>query len=101
MEELHRLNLSPYTTLFRSNRLLLNHEAVLKAVSDAGLTALMPEQLPWPEQLAMFSKARIVAGEFGSGLHNTLFSGRSEEHTSELQSLVHLVCSIQLDKKNQ
>src|SRR5262245_37995091 len=27
--------------------------------------------------------------------------GRSEEHTSELQSLRHLVCRLLLDKKNQ
>src|SRR4030088_3817808 len=33
--------------------------------------------------------------------HNTLFvSGRSEEHTSELQSLYHLVCRLLLEKKN-
>jgi hypothetical protein len=57
------------------NRLLLNHEAVTKAVADAGLTAVMPERMSWPEQLAMFSRAEIVAGEYGSGLHNTMFGG--------------------------
>src|SRR2546429_5501826 len=28
-------------------------------------------------------------------------SGRSEEHTSELQSRLHLVCRLLLEKKNQ
>src|SRR5690348_18099541 len=28
------------------------------------------------------------------------YSGRSEEHTSELQSPVHLVCRLLLEKKN-
>ena len=28
------------------------------------------------------------------------FEGRSEEHTSELQSLVNLVCRLLLEKKN-
>src|SRR5438309_4484045 len=29
------------------------------------------------------------------------FSGRSEEHTSELQSQFHLVCRLLLEKKNK
>src|SRR2546422_1635122 len=32
--------------------------------------------------------------------HST-FSTRSEEHTSELQSRLHLVCRLLLEKKNQ
>ena len=31
---------------------------------------------------------------------NSLASSRSEEHTSELQSLVNLVCRLLLEKKN-
>src|SRR5205809_1213585 len=30
-----------------------------------------------------------------------IVSGRSEEHTSELQSRLHLVCRLLLEKKNQ
>src|SRR5437899_11268762 len=44
-------------------------------------------------------RARRVAARRGQparlGLH-----GRSEEHTSELQSLRHLVCRLLLEKKN-
>ncbi|MDQ0472868.1 glycosyltransferase family 61 protein [Labrys wisconsinensis] len=57
------------------NRLLLNHEAVTRAVVETGLVPMMPERLSWPEQLALFSKARIVSGEYGSGLHNAMFGG--------------------------
>src|SRR5438876_5619598 len=45
-----------------------------------------------------------IYGELGTG---TVFSGapantvRSEEHTSELQSPVHLVCRLLLEKKKQ
>src|SRR5262245_64188223 len=38
----------------------------------------------------------------GSGILSTQFSGgRSEEHTSELQSLRHLVCRLLLEKKKK
>src|SRR5690554_6995584 len=36
----------------------------------------------------------------GHELHPDVFQGRSEEHTSELQSRPHLVCRLLLEKKN-
>src|SRR5262245_64189200 len=36
----------------------------------------------------------------GSGFSGVVFNYRSEEHTSELQSLRHLVCRLLLEKKN-
>src|SRR5205814_9214477 len=41
---------------------------------------------------------RETAGEGGRGKGGT-WSARSEEHTSELQSLRHLVCRLLLEKK--
>src|SRR5438876_4013819 len=35
------------------------------------------------------------------GCHVTAFTSRSEEHTSELQSPVHLVCRLLLEKKKR
>src|ERR1039458_1219092 len=35
-----------------------------------------------------------------TALKRTVFFDRSEEHTSELQSLRHLVCRLLLEKKN-
>src|SRR5438876_7949533 len=39
------------------------------------------------------------AGQRGT-LNSLIVDGRSEEHTSELQSPVHLVCRLLLEKKN-
>src|SRR2546429_6475410 len=80
-----RSTLFPYTTLFRS-------------AGSAGARGA----LPWPwagappglkrEPVAEVDLARDrVGGDLG---------GRSEEHTSELQSRLHLVCRLLLEKKN-
>lgn len=53
----------------------MENEAEIEAIAeDLGLTLLRPETLPWEEQAKIFSRARVVAGEFGSGLHNALLS---------------------------
>src|SRR5687767_15673996 len=67
-----RSTLFPYTTLFRS-------------VRAAGLQAA--------RGLDEFGDA--LAAEEPRGEH------RSEEHTSELQSLAYLVCRLLLEKKNK
>src|ERR1039458_3027491 len=41
------------------------------------------------------------AGHFVKMVHNGIEYGRSEEHTSELQSLRHLVCRLLLEKKKK
>src|SRR5947199_4647950 len=69
-----RSTLFPYTTLFRSFVPTSSEEQL----ADAGaLVAAHPDVL----------------------MHTHL--SRSEEHTSELQSLRHLVCRLLLEKKNQ
>src|SRR5438477_7222715 len=73
-----RSTLFPYTTLFRS--------AFLPGFLDQFLD---------PIEL-LFSESRSLAAEQrGYGL----LHGRSEEHTSELQSHVNLVCRLLLEKK--
>ncbi|PZR32930.1 DUF563 domain-containing protein [Caulobacter segnis] len=53
----------------------MENEAEIEAIAEGlGLTLLRPETLSWEEQARIFSRARVVAGEFGSGLHNTLLS---------------------------
>src|SRR5690554_7633432 len=43
-----------------------------------------------------------VSRDFGNrSVDETLFAERSEEHTSELQSRPHLVCSLLLEKKKK
>src|SRR5258705_11595533 len=72
-----RSTLFPYTTLFRSRMLLERCEESLEQVRS----------------LAPFDQKVIRE------VLDIITSGRSEEHTSELQSLRHLVCRLLLEKK--
>src|SRR5437899_8848356 len=92
--------LSPYTTLFRST-LLSGTDAVLKLVQPVvvlvtktvyGLGA--PTGPPTPVNV---TEVPITAPLTVAPLYQ--FWVRSEEHTSELQSLRHLVCRLLLEKK--
>src|SRR5687768_18109462 len=76
--------LFPYTTLFRSDAAL----HVLRAAAvDAAVTLVAAKRL----RHAGHTDRVDVAAE-----HQ-----RSEEHTSELQSRLHLVCRLLLEKKNK
>src|SRR2546429_5756441 len=75
-----RSTLFPYTTLFRSGHSARVLDAVL-IVRSPGI----PDHLPILQQAR---KRRIP-----------IWSERSEEHTSELQSRLHLVCRLLLEKK--
>src|SRR5437899_3787678 len=75
-----RPTLFPYTTLFRS--------------------------LGLPVGLERFRQPAVDVGRHGGGarpggvvIGGRLAESRSEEHTSELQSLRHLVCRLLLEKK--
>ncbi|WP_028312409.1 glycosyltransferase family 61 protein [Derxia gummosa] len=61
----------------QGRRTLANALEIEAVMRDAGVVPIRPETLSWPDQLLMFSRARLVAGEFGSGTHNTLFSPAS------------------------
>src|SRR2546425_9022614 len=79
-----RSTLFPYTTLFRSRAVF--------AVSDQFLSFDFG-----PAQCAV-----AVFGDLEAMLWLlTIFRGRSEEHTSELQSLAYLVCRLLLEKKKK
>src|SRR5260370_21189465 len=77
-----RSTLFPYTTLFRSR--------------DAGAFGF-PQ---WREALAG-RLAPVRAGELvqSDGIARSHWRERSEEHTSELQSHLNLVCPLLLEKK--
>src|SRR5687767_15474678 len=92
-----RSTLFPYTTLFRSERLvdLLNH----------GITPLVPRYGSVGASGDLIPSAyigRVLLGE-GEVLYQgkKIAAARSEEHTSELQSLAYLVCRLLLEKKKQ
>src|SRR5947199_1676466 len=74
-----RSTLFPYTTLFRSDIFLM---AQLKAM-DGGTVSI----------------SRRLKKKTRSNKKTFYHWDRSEEHTSELQSLRHLVCRLLLEKK--
>src|SRR5258707_6037962 len=92
-----RSTLFPYTTLFRSTSLVAGvllpialfamtsmHEVYVSVLSEplffACLVGTLAAMVWWPDR--------------------PLRAGRSEEHTSELQSRQYLVCRLLLEKKN-
>src|SRR5258705_4647165 len=79
-----RSTLFPYTTLFRSLQVLLDLVVQLLRIHEQRVD-LVAEQV-----------AHDTAGEARLALNQRR---RSEEHTSELQSLRHLVCRLLLEKK--
>src|SRR2546425_5185625 len=86
-----RSTLFPYTTLFRSvkgpkgeiSRTI--HRDLTIAVEDSTVVVRRPSEEAYHKAL--------------HGLTRTLV--RSEEHTSELQSLAYLVCRLLLEKKKK
>src|SRR5262245_63949260 len=96
-----RSTLFPYTTLFRSYH---NTEA-LPLVMAAATHWLAGALRGHPNRRAVqvideaWAAVRHGAAYFQSSLKLSRAHGRSEEHTSELQSLRHLVCRLLLEKK--
>src|SRR5687767_15609866 len=93
--------LFPYTTLFRSVPGTGNTANGLVLQTDPGVPRGFREVLaPAPEPRLGFSwdltgEGRMVLHSSAGLFHNA----RSEEHTSELQSLAYLVCRLLLEKK--
>src|SRR5256885_9447383 len=84
-----RSTLFPYTTLFRSQA------TSLKAVLASGEEKQLRRQSPYVVTVPGAVDAWVALTErFGR-----LPMGRSEEHTSELQSPCNLVCRLLLEKK--
>src|SRR3712207_7484687 len=90
-----RSTLFPYTTLFRS----LHGAQLWVALPDAAR-----------EVAPHFEHHDVLPGFSSDGLRSTVLMGsfagvtspgRSEEHTSELQSRQYLVCRLLLEKKKK
>src|SRR5687767_15702754 len=77
-----RSTLFPYTTLFRSRR------------TDHGKRVYFAGAGEGPPRLCQFM-------QFAHARASSLCERRSEEHTSELQSLAYLVCRLLLEKKKK
>src|SRR5687768_17629058 len=85
-----RSTLFPYTTLFRSEQAV--------AVYLTHVSQLVPQQ-PL-DRRGRHARRQIDSAAEGDG-HHVAHQPRSEEHTSELQSRLHLVCRLLLEKKNK
>src|SRR2546426_5004454 len=91
-----RSTLFPYTTLFRSIRLdEIERELAVQAPADEPLVKQDLLALPLREAREQFERAYLQQQLL---LCNGKV-GRSEEHTSELQSPCNLVCRLLLEKK--
>src|SRR3712207_8603946 len=91
-----RSTLFPYTTLFRSgdSRPGQRGQAVAGAEGPAGEVAAGAAP---PVRREERQRDGAHQGLYTRGLR----AGRSEEHTSELQSRQYLVCRLLLEKKNK
>src|SRR2546429_1361411 len=69
---------------------------IIISLSGGGKTA---SAVPFPKNTSGNSKTLPKPFRALAPLPNTPWSWRSEEHTSELQSRLHLVCRLLLEKK--
>src|SRR5258705_5730304 len=90
-----RSTLFPYTTLFRS--ITAQREDSFK-IPNAALRFKPPEPAA-PKTTPASNSLSAASGEPGSARPGGSGGWRSEEHTSELQSLRHLVCRLLLETK--
>lgn len=59
---------------FARNRTLVNREEIEAMAVAHGFTLVYPEEITLFEQFGLFSECRQVIGEYGSALHNAMFS---------------------------
>src|SRR5260370_20628993 len=90
-----RSTLFPYTTLFRSVVLTLHRDAGWQ-MGDAHRRFGLVDVLAAGPRRAVDVDADIFLGDIDL---DSVVDHRSEEHTSELQSHLNLVCRLLLEKK--
>src|SRR2546429_7396709 len=86
-----RSTLFPYTTLFRSYNYDNNNQV-------AGTIPNLLASIIYRNWNGNYSDTWVLSP---SSVNSITFAARSEEHTSELQSRLHLVCRLLLEKKKQ
>src|SRR2546422_5238573 len=95
-----RSTLFPYTTLFRSLYIVARWTG--SAVPFRQLwTALGWANVPQCAALVLWLIGTLILGRSLYLDPEVVGTDRSEEHTSELQSRLHLVCRLLLEKKKK
>src|SRR5262245_64649757 len=95
-----RYTLFPYTTLFRSEEEDLWVGPHIGAIVGHKNRDIANDLHSTPVGIALQPAPLIVEQELQIGVElKLIIELRSEEHTSELQSLRHLVCRLLLEKK--
>src|SRR5687767_15404639 len=89
-----RSTLFPYTTLFRSTTLVARLEDGTKLISEAAIDLRRDNLNVGIDYIYLDPKAYAYPPVLEA-------IQRSEEHTSELQSLAYLVCRLLLEKKKK
>src|SRR3712207_8593025 len=93
-----RSTLFPYTTLFRSVAFVTFEDVRIEGAPGKRRRSVFRYQNNW--QLVLSGpEADRIARQTAQATARKL-RGRSEEHTSELQSRQYLVCRLLLEKKN-
>src|SRR5687767_15652612 len=89
-----RSTLFPYTTLFRSPTISVNR--TVASERSVAIEPLFRERLRSDPDPGNQGNAGMPGRD-----RTSTYQGRSEEHTSELQSLAYLVCRLLLEKKKK
>src|SRR2546425_2111711 len=87
-----RSTLFPYTTLFRSSVDGLGFRLRDRTHCDDSV---------WHQRHSTLLRERFAVFKEESNVVDAIPNHRSEEHTSELQSLAYLVCRLLLEKKKK
>ncbi len=64
-----------YLSRAGGQRNLVNRARIEAIAAEHGLAVIRPEALSLSEQITLFASADMIAGEYGSALHNSIFSG--------------------------
>src|SRR5688572_32326696 len=88
-----RSTLFPYTTLFRS--------FIVRTMAETASDREFGSDVEYLRKLWRGIQEKAAAAPSSTLLYQDLDVGRSEEHTSELQSQSNLVCRLLLEKKKK
>src|SRR5205823_13671855 len=96
-----RSTLFPYTTLFRSR---VGEKVTVSFIDGSDISQALFVAGAADAVVLMVGDTDTEGFDHGlslTGNQNQLVQARSEEHTSELQSLAYLVCRLLLEKKKK